>query len=37
MWDNRVTMHRREHFDAGTRRVIHRVQLKGNQRVEAPA
>jgi taurine dioxygenase len=37
MWDNRVTMHRREHFDAGARRVMHRTQLKGNRGVEAAA
>ena len=35
MWDNRVTMHRREPFDSGARRVMHRTQLKGDARVEA--
>ena len=29
MWDNRVTMHRRDPFDASTRRVMHRTQIKG--------
>ncbi len=34
MWDNRVTMHRRDPFDASTRRVMHRTQIQG---AEAPA
>jgi taurine dioxygenase len=29
MWDNRTTMHRRNAFDAGSRRVMHRTQIKG--------
>jgi len=29
MWDNRVTMHRRDPFDAKSRRVMHRTQIKG--------
>ena len=29
MWDNRCTMHRRDAFDASTRRVMHRTQVKG--------
>lgn len=29
MWDNRVTMHRRDPFDAASRRVMHRTQIKG--------
>lgn len=37
MWDNRVTMHRREPFDASARRVMHRTQLKGLGPVEAAA
>lgn len=37
MWDNRSTMHRRDPFDAGARRVMHRTQLKGNQGVDAAA
>jgi taurine dioxygenase len=28
-WDNRCTMHRRDPFDAGSRRVMHRTQIKG--------
>ena len=37
MWDNRSTMHRRDPFDAGARRVMHRTQLKGDRSVEAVA
>jgi taurine dioxygenase len=29
MWDNRCTMHRRDSFDAGARRIMHRTQIKG--------
>ncbi len=32
LWDNRCTMHRRDPFDAASRRVMHRTQVKG----EAP-
>jgi alpha-ketoglutarate-dependent taurine dioxygenase len=32
MWDNRCTMHRRDAFDPGTRRIMHRTQVKGEQR-----
>jgi taurine dioxygenase len=32
MWDNRCTMHRRDPFDAGERRVMHRTQIKGDTR-----
>lgn len=32
MWDNRCTMHRRDPFDAGSRRVMHRTQIKGEAR-----
>jgi taurine dioxygenase len=32
MWDNRCTMHRRDAFDATTRRVMHRTQIKSVQR-----
>jgi taurine dioxygenase len=28
LWDNRCTMHRRDAFDAGARRVMHRTQIK---------
>ena len=29
LWDNRCTMHRRDAFDPGQRRVMHRTQVKG--------
>ena len=29
LWDNRCTMHRRDPFDAATRRIMHRTQVKG--------
>ena len=29
LWDNRCTMHRRDPFDAGARRIMHRTQIKG--------
>ncbi len=29
LWDNRCTMHRRDPFDPGSRRVMHRTQIKG--------
>jgi taurine dioxygenase len=32
LWDNRCTMHRRDPFDAASRRIMHRTQIKG----EAP-
>ena len=32
LWDNRCTMHRRDPFDAGSRRVMHRTQIKGEAR-----
>ena len=31
MWDNRCVMHRREAFDDGSRRILHRTQLKGDR------
>ncbi len=31
LWDNRCVMHRRDPFDASTRRVMHRTQLKGER------
>ena len=34
LWDNRCTMHRRDPFDAGARRVMHRTQVKGETRPE---
>jgi len=30
LWDNRTTMHRRDAFDPGSRRVMHRTQIKGS-------
>jgi taurine dioxygenase len=35
MWDNRCTMHRRDAFDGGARRVMHRTQIKGEARPAA--
>jgi taurine dioxygenase len=35
LWDNRCTMHRRDPFDAGTRRIMHRTQMKGDTRPAA--
>jgi taurine dioxygenase len=32
LWDNRCTMHRRDAFDPGSRRIMHRTQIKGEQR-----
>ena len=32
LWDNRCTMHRRDPFDANSRRVLHRTQIKGEAR-----
>jgi taurine dioxygenase len=32
MWDNRCTMHRRDPFDASSRRVMHRTQIKAEAR-----
>jgi taurine dioxygenase len=35
LWDNRCTMHRRDPFDAGSRRIMHRTQIKGETRPSA--
>jgi len=35
LWDNRCTMHRRDAFDPGSRRILHRTQIKGEQRPAA--
>jgi taurine dioxygenase len=35
LWDNRCTMHRRDPFDASSRRVMHRTQIKGESRPAA--
>jgi len=32
LWDNRCTMHRRDPFDPSARRIMHRMQIKGEQR-----
>ena len=31
LWDNRCAMHRRDSFDAGARRIMHRTQVRGNR------
>jgi taurine dioxygenase len=33
IWDNRCAMHRRDAFDATTRRLMHRTQIKGDRPV----
>jgi taurine dioxygenase len=35
LWDNRCTMHRRDSFDADSRRILHRTQIKGESRPAA--
>jgi taurine dioxygenase len=35
LWDNRCTMHRRDPFDAASRRIMHRTQMKGSARPSA--
>ena len=35
LWDNRCTMHRRDPFDANSRRIMHRTQVKGETRPAA--
>ena len=35
LWDNRCTMHRRDPFDAASRRIMHRTQMKGSGRPSA--
>jgi len=35
LWDNRCTMHRRDAFDPQSRRLLHRTQVKGEQRPAA--
>jgi taurine dioxygenase len=32
LWDNRCTVHRRDAFDPGSRRIMHRTQVKGDGR-----
>jgi taurine dioxygenase len=36
IWDNRATLHRREAFDAKSRRVLYAAQVEGHRPVEAP-
>ncbi len=31
LWDNRCTMHRRDPFDAASRRLLHRTQIRGER------
>ena len=31
LWDNRAVMHRRDAFDGGARRIMHRTQIKGDR------
>jgi taurine dioxygenase len=31
VWDNRCTIHHRQAFDPATRRIMHRLQVKGTQ------
>jgi taurine dioxygenase len=35
LWDNRCTMHRRDPFDATSRRIMHRTQIRGETRPAA--
>jgi taurine dioxygenase len=35
LWDNRCTMHRRDAFEPGTRRIMHRTQIKSEARPAA--
>jgi len=37
MWDNRCAMHRRDAFDPGSRRLMHRTQIKGDKPFFDPA
>ena len=36
IWDNRCTLHRREAFDPNSRRIMHRVIIKGAEPCRAP-
>ena len=36
VWDNRVTVHRREPFDSESRRVLYAAQVEGHRPYEAP-
>ncbi|MDB5862723.1 MAG: hypothetical protein JWO70_529 [Betaproteobacteria bacterium] len=37
MWDNRCVMHHRDPFDAGARRVMHRIQCAGDKPAKSAA
>jgi taurine dioxygenase len=34
MWNNLSVLHRRDPFDPGSRRIMHRTQIKGSERIE---
>ena len=36
VWDNRATLHRRDPFDPGSRRVLYAAQVEGHRPFEAP-
>ena len=36
VWDNRATLHRRDAFDANSRRVLYAAQVEGHRPYEAP-
>jgi taurine dioxygenase len=36
VWDNRATLHRRDPFDPGSRRVLYAAQVEGHRPYEAP-
>jgi taurine dioxygenase len=36
VWDNQATLHKRDAFDASTRRVLYAAQVEGERLVEAP-
>ena len=33
MWNNLSVLHRRDPFDPNSRRIMHRTQIKGNERI----
>jgi taurine dioxygenase len=36
VWDNQATLHKRDAFDASTRRVLYAAQVEGERLVETP-
>jgi alpha-ketoglutarate-dependent taurine dioxygenase len=34
MWNNAAVLHRRDPFDPGARRILHRTQIKGTERIQ---